>query len=46
VFTTNNLDRLTDRFIRRCEVHRFDAISVPMIREEPSNGKRGKRKTI
>jgi len=27
VFTTNNLHRLTDRFIRRCEVQRFDATS-------------------
>jgi DNA polymerase III delta prime subunit len=24
VFTTNNLHKLTDRFIRRCEVQRFD----------------------
>ena len=27
VFTTNNLHRLTDRFVRRCEVQRFDATS-------------------
>jgi hypothetical protein len=27
VFTTNNLHKLTDRFIRRCEVQRFDATS-------------------
>ena len=27
MFTTNNLHRLTDRFIRRCEVQRFDATS-------------------
>ena len=27
VFTTNNLHKLTDRFIRRCEVQRFDANS-------------------
>jgi len=27
LFTTNNLHKLTDRFIRRCEVQRFDATS-------------------
>jgi len=27
VFSTNNLHKLTDRFIRRCEVQRFDATS-------------------
>lgn len=27
VFTTNNLHKLTDRFVRRCEVQRFDATS-------------------
>jgi len=27
VFTTNNLHKLTDRFIRRCDVQRFDATS-------------------
>jgi len=27
VFTTNNLHKLTDRFVRCCEVQRFDATS-------------------
>jgi len=27
IFTTNNLHKLTDRFVRRCEVQRFDATS-------------------
>ena len=27
MFTTNNLHKLTDRFIRRCDVQRFDATS-------------------
>ena len=27
VFTTNNFHKLTDRFVRRCEVQRFDATS-------------------
>jgi DNA replication protein DnaC/predicted RNA methylase len=28
IFTTNNLHKMTDRFIRRCEVHRFDGSTV------------------
>jgi hypothetical protein len=27
IFTTNNLHKLTDRFVRRCELQRFDATS-------------------
>ena len=38
VFTTNNLHQLTDRFIRRCEVQRFDATSDAFPRRHCGRG--------
>jgi hypothetical protein len=41
VFTTNNLHKLTDRFIRRCEVQRFDATSDAFPRRHGGRGSPG-----
>jgi hypothetical protein len=41
VFTTNNLHKLTDRFVRRCEVQRFDATSDAFPRRHGGRGSQG-----